>query len=368
MSSSFRFSQLKLGSKFSALLLAVFILGSAIGGLVLSNALQHKAENQVASQGLVLLQTIDSVRNYTDREVRELLQAPLSKDEFLPQTVPSYASRRVFEMLHEQSGFSEVAYKEAMFNPTNPMDQADDFEMDLIRFFQKHPEEREMSDFRTLPIQGSFFFSARPIAIKNQSCLECHGRPEDAPQAMLDLYGRENGFGWELDSIAGVQVVYVPADEVFQAARQSSVMVMGVFLGVFAIAILALNNLLKPTVIRPIQDLARVSQQLTSGETDQSEELRTHQERLETVATRGDELGQLAKIFQRMVQEVVTREKQLKDQVKALRIEINQAKRSQEVAEITETDYFQDLQAKAKKYRRRNQDDKPADSSADSSK
>jgi methyl-accepting chemotaxis protein len=356
---SFRFSQLKLGPKFSTLLLSVFIIGSIMGGLVLSNALQHKAETQVSTQGLMLLQTIDSVRNYTDMEIRELLAAPLAEDDFLPQTVPSYSSRRVFEMLHDQAGFTDVAYKEAMYNPTNPLDLADEFELELIDFFQANPTVQEVSDFRTVPNQGSFFYSARPIAIQNPSCLECHGRPEDAPRAMIDMYGSENGFGWEVGSIAGAQVVYVPAADVFQAARQSSVTIMGVFLGVFAIAVLSLNNLLKPTVIRPIQDLAHISQRLTSGETD--DDSQRQDARLDAVATRGDELGQLAKIFQRMVQEVVTREKQLKEQVRALRIEIDQSKRAREVAEITESDYFQDLQAKAKQYRRRSKADELTD-------
>jgi methyl-accepting chemotaxis protein len=354
MSSSNVFNQLKLGQKFTALLLGVLIAGSTIGGLVLSNALQHKAEQQVASQGLLLMQTISSVRDYTDLEIRDLLQENLDQDEFLAQTVPSYSSRRVFEILHERSQFQDVSYKEAMLNPTNPNDQADTFEEELIRYFQEHPGAEELSDFRTLPIQGSFFFSARPIAINNPSCLECHGVPEDAPAAMLDKYGRENGFGWELGSTAGVQVAYVPAGDVFQAAQQSSLKVMSVFFGVFAIAILALNTLMKPTIIQPIQYLARASQRLGTEEQESSQtSIQVHEQRLAKVSQRRDELGQLAKIFQTMVQEVRRREQQLRDQVKTLRIEIDQSRREREVNEITESDYFQNLQKKAREYRRR---------------
>ena len=170
---------------------------------------------------------------------------------------------------------------------------------------------------------------------------------------MLDKYGRDNGFGWELDSIAGVQVAYVPAEDVFQAARQSSVKVMSVFFGVFAIAILALNTLMKPTVIQPIQYLARISQRLGREESSSDTSIEVHEQRLGQVSKRQDELGQLAKIFQNMVQDVRRREQQLREQVKSLRIEIDQAKREQQVSEITESDYFQDLQKKAKQYRRR---------------
>ncbi len=76
-------------------------------------------------------------------------------------------------------------------------------------------------------------------------------------------------------------------------------------------------------------------------------------EGLAPVATRDDELGQLARVFQKMGREVQTRELQLKQQVRQLRIEIDHATKERQVAEITETDYFQQLQQKAQDLRRR---------------
>ncbi len=74
-------------------------------------------------------------------------------------------------------------------------------------------------------------------------------------------------------------------------------------------------------------------------------------EHLSQVAARSDELGQLARVFQRMVQSVRTREQeveaQLKRQLQELQIEIDQQKRNKEVAEIIQSDYFQGLQAEA---------------------
>jgi HAMP domain-containing protein len=72
---------------------------------------------------------------------------------------------------------------------------------------------------------------------------------------------------------------------------------------------------------------------------------------LETVALREDELGQLARVFQRMVMQVKQREDQLKQQVKELKIEIDQARLEQQVSQITETEYFQELKQKAKEMR-----------------
>lgn len=73
---------------------------------------------------------------------------------------------------------------------------------------------------------------------------------------------------------------------------------------------------------------------------------------LDSVAARPDALGQLGRVFQRMAKEVYAREQFLKQQVQELRIQIDEAKREHDVAEITETEYFQQLRAKASKLRK----------------
>ena len=74
-------------------------------------------------------------------------------------------------------------------------------------------------------------------------------------------------------------------------------------------------------------------------------------ESLADVARRTDGLGRLARVFQSMAREVYAREQRLKQQVQELRIELSQARQARQVAEITETDYFRQLQAEAQNLR-----------------
>jgi len=74
---------------------------------------------------------------------------------------------------------------------------------------------------------------------------------------------------------------------------------------------------------------------------------------LSTVMQRVDELGQLARVFNRMAQEIYGREKELKQKVKQLQIEIDEARRTKEVQDIVETDFFKELQQKARAIRQR---------------
>jgi GAF domain-containing protein len=55
--------------------------------------------------------------------------------------------------------------------------------------------------------------------------------------------------------------------------------------------------------------------------------------------------------------EAYIREQALRDQIQLLRIEVDEAKRKQQVDEIVETEFFKELQAKAREIRKRNPDD-----------
>jgi len=76
-------------------------------------------------------------------------------------------------------------------------------------------------------------------------------------------------------------------------------------------------------------------------------------ESLDDVAARPDELGQLGRVFQQTIRELARRDQQLREQVARLQIEINEVKKSHQVAELTETAYFRNLQQQAQRLRRR---------------
>jgi two-component system cell cycle response regulator len=78
---------------------------------------------------------------------------------------------------------------------------------------------------------------------------------------------------------------------------------------------------------------------------------------LDPVAARDDALGQLARVFQNMARQVDARERSLRQQVQDLRVEIDEVKKARQVAEITETEYFRDLCAKAQRLRERQRQD-----------
>ncbi len=97
--------------------------------------------------------------------------------------------------------------------------------------------------------------------------------------------------------------------------------------------------------LKAVASLTRAAGMLEQGRFEPDE--------LTPVADRPDELGTLARVFVRMASEVASREKQLRQEVERLKVEIDDARKKEQVAEITETSYFQDLQVKAANLRRR---------------
>jgi HAMP domain-containing protein len=280
-------NKLQLGQKFTLLLTLVFLGGTLASGAALASVLNHNAQVQLTTKALMLMETMNSVRTYTTDHVQPEIADRLEA-EFLPESVPAYSAREVFETLRISPEYSDFFYKEATLNPTNLRDKADNFEAQLVAQFQNPAAPQEVSGFRSIA-GGDLFYIARPIQITDASCLECHGRPAAAPASMIELYGPNNGFGWQMDEIIGAQVISVPAQTVLKAARQSLVLILGIFVIAFAIAILAVNFWLKRLVVRPLNRMAQVAEAVSMGDTATEFTIKSE-----------DEVGKLAAAFNRM--------------------------------------------------------------------
>ncbi|WP_088241898.1 Tll0287-like domain-containing protein [Calothrix rhizosoleniae] len=281
------FNHLKLASKLTLVLFCVFIGGMLLSGTALSSLLNYRTENEITSKALMLIQTMSSVRNYTSNQVKpELLDKLETK--FLPESVPAYSAREVFENFRADPTYNNFFYKEATLNPTNLRDKADAFETEIIQRFRQSRDLKELKGFRSSK-NGNIFYIARPLRISKDSCLQCHSVANRAPKSMIKLYGATNGFGWKLNEIVGAQIISVPASKVFQSARESFIVTMGIVLGVFALATFIVNFWLKHAVVQPLTRMAQVAEVISKGD------LKAEFQKLSN-----DEVGQLAEAFTRM--------------------------------------------------------------------
>ena len=273
--------------KFNLVFILVFLLGLAAAGYVSHELLQKNARDEIVQSARLVMESALANRAYTSTQVGPLLQTQM-KYSFLPQSVPAYSATEVFNGMRKK--FPEYAYKEATLNPTNPRNRANDWEADIVHQFRNASETPEMVGERDTP-NGKSFYIARPIQIKQESCLACHSTVDAAPKTLVDRYGPANGFGWKLNEVIGAQIVSVPTDVPIARANRAYKTFMVSLTAVFAFIFIALNLMLWYMVIRPVTQLSKLADQLSQGDNMDAPDFKVRS---------GDEIGVLTQSFNRM--------------------------------------------------------------------
>ncbi len=326
--------KLRLGTQFTLVLTLIFLCGIILSGIALSGAMQQKAEDEIATHAEILTQTMNGVRKYTSDRITPLLQDRLATNPtFISEVVPAFSAREVFENFRNQPEYRNFFYKEATLNPTNLKDKADRFETDLVEQFRKQPNLDKLSGYRN--VNGAkLFFTARPLSVKQASCLQCHSTPAVAPKSQLASFGAEHGFGWQLNDIIAAQTIYVPSAHVFAKGNQYLILTMGIFTSIFTVVVLLINWLLKRRVIHPIDRLTEIARKMTTGTMTAEQVGEFDSPSITKVARRADEPGQLARAFQHMAHEVATREQNLSQAVDRRTAQLAESMKAAQEAKI----------------------------------
>jgi protein-histidine pros-kinase len=268
------------------MLLAVFSVGLALAGGAMWWISAGNARDEALDMARLMMEKALAVRSYTDSEIGPLLTEQM-RTRFIPNSVPSYAAQTTFSAVRQN--YPDFRYKEAALNPTNPADRATDWEADIINRFRGDPQRTELVLERDGAV-GRELVLARPLVVRSERCLTCHGRPEQAPQPMLAVYGSANGFGWRMNETIGAQVVSVPLSTPFQRAWRETYVFVGALAVIFVAMLALLNLLLGSTVLRPLKRLSAVAEQASLGDLETA----TYEHRAR------DEVGTLSKAFERL--------------------------------------------------------------------
>jgi protein-histidine pros-kinase len=282
---------MKLIVKFNLVLCIIFAIGFAAVGYFTNRLLQRNTKEEIMENARIMMEAALAVRSYTSSQIKPLLETQI-KYSFLPQSVPAYSANQYFAQLKKK--FPEYSYKEATLNPTNPMDRANDWEADIVNVFRQTPDLGEQVGERETPA-GKAMYMARPLKIKDAKCLDCHDTPENTPRTVIERYGSDNGFGWKLNDVVGAQIVTVPVKLPVQRAKAVFAVFMVSLATVFAVLILALNMMLFYLVTRPVNQLAKVANEVSLGNLDAPD----------FVASSRDEISDLAESFKRMRKSLV---------------------------------------------------------------
>ncbi|HTU43279.1 MAG TPA: DUF3365 domain-containing protein [Candidatus Aquilonibacter sp.] len=262
-----------------------------MGGLVISLVVRafliQNARREVFQEADLMMASARSVRQYTSSDVGPLLRhSAVRGHRFLAETIPFFAATTTFNSLRRQ--YPAYTYREAALNPTNLADRADDWQTDIIEYLRNHPDEKRLSGERETAL-GPSMYVATPITAE-QPCLECHGRPAEAPHALVAAYGSANGFGWQAGSIIGAEIVSVPMTVPLRKAREGFHLLLAYLAATLIATMIVLDLGVYFIVLRPLKLVSDAADRVSKGETNNAP----------LPVRGGDEIATLTAAFNRM--------------------------------------------------------------------
>ncbi|MHC1745129.1 MAG: DUF3365 domain-containing protein [Syntrophobacteraceae bacterium] len=227
------------------------------GRLLLESAAQSKSE--------IVINAVEASQNYVRDVLRPRLYQVLGHDAFVLEGMStSFVARSVMDRFN--ASMPEYRFRRVAIGARNPASEANENEVQMIRRFAAHPEERDWRG--TIKSGGeSHFMLFRPVYFR-QSCLHCHGDVDDAPKAMLELYGREKGFGRKEGDLAGVIAVGISMDVALSELKGKA---LSVFMSSFffaAILFLLISSLFNRLVAHDLRKILNVFKGGLGEETD----------------------------------------------------------------------------------------------------
>ncbi|MBI4780443.1 MAG: HAMP domain-containing protein [Oscillatoriophycideae cyanobacterium NC_groundwater_1537_Pr4_S-0.65um_50_18] len=205
---------------------------------------------------------------------------------------------------------------------------------------QDQPQLQQFSQTQNPLLQyASTIFQAQKTAIANLQSLEkfTYVQPETGDRYFIS-FAPLGHLDWQMGTVIP-ESSYLT--EINHNKKTLLIVIAAFVITTSGLAVLLVDRIIARPILRVTNAAAAIEAQKFQSES------------LSPVALRTDELGQLARVFQHMAQQVYMREQRLKQQVQDLRIEIDDVKRQKQVQEIVETDFFQDLVSKAHTLRKR---------------
>jgi diguanylate cyclase (GGDEF)-like protein len=233
--------------------LNLILLACLAVSLVASAAWFRHETLRLASDALVYearthMQAALAIREYTIEDLKPLFDSA-GEDFFTPSEVPAHAASKTLALMYRH--YPGYEYREATENPTNPADQAQGWERELIDDYRAGRRTGEQLSLHEAA-GGRVLSVSRPLTVSDPACLRCHSDPGRAPAQMRRLFPGEGGFHWRLGEIVGAQIVSVPAE--IQTARAEAAFAdfLRALLSVSSVLFMVLNVLLNRMVLRPL--------------------------------------------------------------------------------------------------------------------
>jgi len=271
------------------ILMAVLSLIASLALAVVSYRFNvQNAMDEAKKKGELVFNYMKSSRDFFKTHQLPAVYEAAGRDEFIPELMSSFAVvRGVFDTFSQTC--PEYIFKQATINPLVPSNKADEQELNIIQKFQDQ-KQLAGSEGQITRNGESYYYFAQPVRVKDESCLQCHGNPEDASDEQLDIYGAENGYNWKLGETVSTMIVYIPIQNALDRAKKLSGILFLIGAAAIVVLMLIIWAFFSRYVVRPLILLEQRATEISLGKNmDNSIEMQGR-----------DEIGSLGRAIDRL--------------------------------------------------------------------
>lgn len=286
-----------------AIILFIYCLTAVIAVYSLQ---RNMLEREALRQTQVVMDAIGATRAYVREVLRPRMFEILPPERFVIEAMSSsYISRVTMENFKEK--LPEFNYRRVAGNARNPDFTPTSREKKMIEFFQNNEKTTAWSGIIRTPI-GRRFIQSQPVVFKD-SCMRCHGKPQDAPADILARYGDSRGFHHQSGEISGLVSVSIPLDSNLSGIQTSVLWILLGILGSSLILYMFIRLFFQQLVVSNLQSLVSLFRESVND----SDETQLYQD----IASK-DELRELYKGTRLLAQHVRRSRQQLRDHASRL--------------------------------------------------
>ncbi|MBU0664863.1 MAG: DUF3365 domain-containing protein [Proteobacteria bacterium] len=251
-------------AKFIIMIIVLSLLAALAIGYA-SYVLSH--QNTIVdakSKAEMLFNYIEASGTFFGRYQKPLIDELVTdKDKFIPELMSMFVVKRMeYDLFSEaQKGYQ---FKQATIDPLWPDNKADADELKIIQYFASNPTAQS-KDGIVEKGGEQFFFTAKPVRIEKDFCLNCHGDPATAPKDQLDIYGTDHGYNWKIDDTVGASMLYVAISPALDRAHKTAMKIFLMGIGCLLVIIGCIWVYLDRGVVGPIVRLSEAAKDISIG-------------------------------------------------------------------------------------------------------
>jgi methyl-accepting chemotaxis protein len=264
-----------------ALVYIVSMVGAIAGGYYI---LERESLREAKEKVELFTSVMSANQEFMATSVRPDLMDLLPDTYFPEATVGIVMMDEAAKIIREE--YPEYIFKIASPNPLDRENLSDSFENSIIASFDNGDFDKwEGSIFKT---GKHFYATAVPIEAR-KSCIWCHDTPATADPEMVETYGTQSGYGYKVGDIVGGRFIYVSMDKADAITLKKLAMFGGGLSLLFLIAMLVIDRTVINTIVKPIEEIVAVAEEISRGKMDREFEVKGN-----------DEIKLLADAFNRM--------------------------------------------------------------------